>query len=195
MIRSMALAASSVLLPLSLLFAVDAAQAQQDRPFMLGGQQAPMPSGPAFRDPKTGQVWTPDNVSQDGKPVAPEDRAFDPSGQVVHAGPVSEQHAEIERLGTVPITAGAAVPLVEIDSPRLRVMDAKRWRVAMFLQNNSANVYSPVLACRFFNGEKTVMDTRVLVPSTQGGERLGLSFHGPAADIYVDRVSCRIITP
>jgi hypothetical protein len=32
---------------------------------------------PEFCDPRTGQVWTPDIVGQDGEPVAPDDRAFD----------------------------------------------------------------------------------------------------------------------
>ena len=37
---------------------------------------------PEFRDPKTGQVWTPETVGQDGRPLAgPEDKAFDPKAQ------------------------------------------------------------------------------------------------------------------
>ena len=39
---------------------------------------------PEFRDPKTGQVWTPETVGQDGRPLAgPEDKAFDPKAQNV----------------------------------------------------------------------------------------------------------------
>ena len=36
---------------------------------------------PEFRDPKSGMVWTPENVGQDGKPIGPDDKAFDPSAQ------------------------------------------------------------------------------------------------------------------
>jgi hypothetical protein len=46
---------------------------------------------PEFRDPRTGKVWTPDIVGQDGKPVAPDDRAFDPFAQVVPVEGVIEQ--------------------------------------------------------------------------------------------------------
>lgn len=36
---------------------------------------------PEFRDPKTGMVWTPETVGQGGKPILPEDHAFDPTSQ------------------------------------------------------------------------------------------------------------------
>ena len=37
---------------------------------------------PEFRDPKTGQVWTPETVGQDGRPLTgPDDKAFDPQAQ------------------------------------------------------------------------------------------------------------------
>ena len=39
---------------------------------------------PEFRDPKTGQVWTPETVGQDGRPLTgPDDKAFDPQAQSV----------------------------------------------------------------------------------------------------------------
>jgi len=175
----------STLALLWLAFAAGAAAAQPPTP----------PNEPSFRDPKTGQVWTPSNVGEDGKPVAPEDRAFDPSGQVVNPGPVVEQQAMVERLGTVPITAGASVPLVEIDNASLRVRPGQRWLVALYLENNSANTYAPILGCQFLNGEKAVMNTRVKVPSTPGGDRLGVSFDGPKSDLYVDRVTCKVESP
>ena len=41
---------------------------------------------PEFRDPKTGQVWTPETVGQDGRPLTgPDDKAFNPQAQSVPA--------------------------------------------------------------------------------------------------------------
>ena len=37
---------------------------------------------PEFRDPKTGQVWTPETVGQStAAPSGPQDKAFDPNAQ------------------------------------------------------------------------------------------------------------------
>jgi hypothetical protein len=198
MTSSKFLAALSLALPLSLVcLGGGTAHAQADRPYVVGSQPQPMPNDPSFRDPKTGQVWTPDNVSQDGRPIDPnpEDHAFNPNGQVVNPGPMTDQHARIEHMGTVPITAGPTVPLVEIDNPTLRVTDGRRWHVVIYLQNNAGTTFAPRLGCHFFNGNKAVMNTRVLVPPTQGGERIGVSFLGPAANIYVDRVACEVESP
>jgi hypothetical protein len=197
MSRNYSLAVLSIALPLAVVCSTEVTEAQTDRPYTMGGQQAPMPDQPSFRDPKTGQVWTPDNVGQDGRPIdsSPADRAFNPNGQVVNPGPVIEQQARVERLGTVPITAGPTVPLVDIGHSALTVQPGGRWQVTMYFQNNSANVYSPVLGCHFFNGTKNVMNTRVLLPPTQGGDRLGISFQGPTSEIYVDRVGCEVQSP
>jgi len=169
--------------------------AQVPRSSTVGIQQSSTPGEPAFRDPKTGQVWTPSNVGHDESPVAPEDRAFDPRGQAVPAGPLVEERAQVEHVGNVPVRAGAAVSLVEIDNASLRVQPGGRWQVALYLENNSANAYSPVLGCQFHNGDKVVMNTRVLVPSTPGGDRIGVSFRGPPSDIYVDHVTCKVESP
>ena len=90
---------------------------------------APQPASanePSFRDPKTGQVWTPENVGQDGKPVSPQDRAFNPSGQAASNQSVYQQQARVRPIGTVPITAGPTVPLVNIDNAALRVRPGAR---------------------------------------------------------------------
>jgi hypothetical protein len=48
-----------------------------------------------FRDPKTGVVWTPENVSKDSRfesanpPSTPADRAFDPKTQIATAGSIA----------------------------------------------------------------------------------------------------------
>lgn len=147
-----------------------------------------------FRDPQSGKVWTPDNVGQDGKPVAPEDRAFDPRGQVVSSRGVVEQHVPVTFLATVPVTAGPSTPLVEIGGAALRVIPGGRWEVSLQLTNNSAEVRRPVLSCRFMNHDKVVEDLRVVLPDVQGGTRVGLSAGGPRGEIYVDRVSCAVLS-
>src|SRR5215510_5500564 len=82
---------------------------------------------PEFRDPKTGQVWTPETVGQDGKPLAgPEDKAFDPNAQNVPLM-IGEQRVRGRPVGTVPVTAGPTVPIIAFDSPTLRAVPGKRW--------------------------------------------------------------------
>jgi hypothetical protein len=195
--RDVSFAMVAILVPLLIGLGGRSSFAQLPRkPLVATAQQATPADGPSFRDPKTGQVWTPGNVGQDTKPtVNPEDRAFDPSGQVVAVGAQTEQNAQVEHVGTVPIRAGAAVPLVEIDSASLQVNPGGHWRVVLDLQNNAASTLVPVLGCQFLNGEKPVLNTRVLVAPTPGGERLGLSFQGPASELFVDRVTCRIESP
>lgn len=150
---------------------------------------------PSFRDPKTGKVWTPENVGEDGKPVAPQDRAFDPSGQAVENQQVYQQQAKVQVVGTVPINASPTVPLVDIDNPSLRVQAGPRWRMVLYLQNNTASPLSPSLMCRFTNGGKLVLASYVTVPPVLGGQRVGLSFAGPPKSFYVDNASCSVISP
>lgn len=147
-----------------------------------------------FRDPQSGKIWTPDNVGQDGKPVAPADRAFDPGGQVVTSRSVIEQHVPVTFLAAVPVTAGPGTPLVEIGSASLRVIPGYRWEVSLQLANNSAESRRPVLSCTFRNQEKAVEETRLILPDVLGGTRVGLSAAGPRAEIYVDRVTCAIVS-
>jgi hypothetical protein len=66
---------------------------------------------PEFRDPKTGQIWTPNNVGLVPGPNTPADRAFDPLGQAVRVDGVVVQRPKVTPLGAVPITAGPTVPL------------------------------------------------------------------------------------
>ena len=98
-------------------------------------------------------------------------------------------------VGQVPITAGPTVPLVEIDNPSLSVQPGARWRVVMYLQNNSASTFAPSLDCRFTNAGNTVMASYVLIPPVAGGNRVGLVFSGPPSDIFVDNVSCSVLSP
>lgn len=81
---------------------------------------AATPGVPEFRDPKTGEIWTPLNVGQQSGPPTPADLAFDPLGQAVRVEGVVVQRPSVVPLGSVPITAGPTVPLVNIGDATLR---------------------------------------------------------------------------
>lgn len=188
--------ALTALLLAGCLLPVDGSFAQLARPPLVASAQSSASSEePSFRDPKTGQVWTPGNVSQDGKPLDPLDRAFDPGGQAVVSGRPVVQSARVAHVGMVPILAGPTVPFVEIDNETLTVRPGRKWRVTLYLQNNSGSTFAPELSCWFSNGTKTVMETEVLVPPTGPGQRVGLFFVGPPSEDYVDLVTCRVVSP
>jgi len=65
----------------------------------------------------------------------------------------------------------------------------------MYLQNNSASTFAPSLDCRFTNAGNTVMASYVLIAPVAGGNRVGLVFSGPPSDIFVDSVSCSVLSP
>jgi hypothetical protein len=150
---------------------------------------------PEFRDPKTGQVWTPETVGQDGRPLTgPEDKAFNPQAQNVPATSV-EQRIRGRPVGTVPVTAGPTVPIVVINNPSLRAVPGQRWQAVMYLDNNSGNPVDPVIECRFTNAGNTVMDARAIVQTTAPSVRQGLVIYGPRTDVFVDRANCRVTAP
>lgn len=150
---------------------------------------------PEFRDPKTGQVWTPETVGQDGRPLAgPEDKAFDPKAQNV-ATQIAVQQVRGRPVGTVPVTAGPTTPIVAMDGPTLRAVPGQRWQVVMYLDNNSANPVDPVIECSFLNAGNMVMNTRATVAQTAPSVRQGLVVYGPRTDVFVDRASCRVTSP
>ncbi len=175
-------------------FASDAG-AQVPRDPVTAAPAAPLPDGPAFRDPKTGQIWTPENVGKDTKPVSPEDRAFNPSGQTVKSGQRVDESPQTRHVGTVPITAGPTVPLVAVDNLSLHVQPGGRWQAVLYLQNNSGSALAPVLGCGFTNAGNLVQDTRVTLPMVAGGERVGFVVTGPASEVFVDSVSCNVVSP
>jgi len=148
-----------------------------------------------FKDPKTGQVWTPETVGQDGRPLTqPDDKAFNPQAQNVPLQ-VVEQRVRGRQVGTVPITAGPTVPIVTMDNASLRAVPGQRWQVVMYLDNNSGNAVAPVVECAFTNAGKPVMDTRAIAEPIGPGVREGLLIYGPRVDIFVDRASCRVASP
>ena len=148
-----------------------------------------------FKDPKTGQVWTPETVGQDGRPLTqPDDKAFNPQAQNVPLQ-VVEQRVRGRQVGTVPITAGPTVPIVTMDNASLRAVPGQRWQVVMYLDNNSGNAVAPVVECAFTNAGKPVMDSRAIAEPIGPGVREGLLIYGPRVDIFVDRASCRVASP
>ena len=153
-----------------------------------------------FRDDRTGKVWTLDNVSQDGKaggatPTSPQDRAFNPSAQMAVVEGVTVQRPRANLMGVVPVTAGPSVPIVTIDGASLQAVPGERWLAVLYVTNNSANVIETVVGCTFTNGERKVEDTRAIIQPAGPGERLGLAVNGPRVDLFVDRVTCRVMTP
>jgi hypothetical protein len=150
---------------------------------------------PEFKDPKTGQVWTPETVGQDGRPLTgPDDKAFNPSAQNV-AATMIDQKVRGRPIGTVPVTAGPTVPIVAMNNASLRAVPGQRWQAVLYLDNNSGNPVEPVIECRFTNGGNPVMATRATVQQTAPGVRQGLVIYGPRVDVFVDRVSCQVTAP
>lgn len=153
------------------------------------------PGVPEFRDPKTGQIWTPLNVGRQSGPPTPADLAFDPLGQAVHVGGIVVQRPSVVPLAAVPITAGPTVPIVSIGDATLRAVPAKRWQVVLYLDNNSAAAVVPVINCRFTNGGRLVEQTHALVPAVGAGLRVGMTIYGPKIDLFVDRATCGVTSP
>lgn len=155
-----------------------------------------------FKDERTGKVWTPENVSKDNQtpqqqaatPATPADKAFDPTSQSVGTQ-VVVQRPRGNLMGTVPITAGPTVPAVVIDSPWLQAVPQQNWLSVLYVTNNSANVVDPVVGCTFTNGGRPVQDTRVVLSPAGPGERWGVPVYGPPVTTFVDRVTCRLLSP
>ena len=149
---------------------------------------------PEFRDPKTGTVWTPENVGQGGKPILPEDHAFDPAAQSAPLQVVL-QKATARPVGMVPVTVGPTVPVVNMENTMLRAIPGQRWQVVMYLNNNSAQAIDPVVDCRFTNGGKLVTATQAQVSPIGPSVRAGISVMGPRVTYFVDSVACQIVSP
>ena len=149
---------------------------------------------PEFRDPKTGQVWTPETVGQDGRPIGPEDAAFDPRAQAATLQMVL-QKATARPVGQVPVTAGPTVPIVNMENATLRAIPGQRWQVVLDLNNNSGNPVEPVVECKFTNAGKPVTDTRVQVTTLGPGVRAGIAVMGPRTNFFVDKASCQVVSP
>ncbi len=153
---------------------------------------------PQFRDSRTGKVWTPEITNEEASVSGPSsyaDRAFDPHAQAVRVEGVVIQHPRANLMGTVPITAGPAVPIVTLDVPSLQVLPGRHWLSILYVTNNSASTIDAVVGCHFTNHGQRVEDTRVVVPPAGPGERLGVPVRGPSYDVFVDRVACELMAP
>ncbi len=175
---------------LTMMAAAATAQTPRSSVEMQSGQPVP-----EFKDPKTGQIWTPLNVGRQSGPPTPEDLAFDPLAQAVYVKGVVTQKPTLALIGSVPITAGPTVPLVEIDNATLSAIPGKRWQVVLYLQNNSGSTQVPLLSCRFTNSGRLVEETHVLVPAVGAGVRGAMIIYGPKTDLFVDRANCGVTSP
>ena len=107
-----------------------------------GVESSPSTGAPEFRDPKTGQIWTPLNVGQRTTPdSSPADRAFDPRAQAATVEGIVVQKVPVSPLGSVPITAGPAVPIVTLETATLQAVPGQRWQVTMYLSNNLSLIH------------------------------------------------------
>lgn len=155
-----------------------------------------------FRDPKTGQVWTQENVSKESRPAnrlseptTSADRAFDPNAQVAAVPGVVVQRPVATLVSSVPITAGPSVPIATLESGPLVAIPSDHWRTTMYVANNSAGLAYPEINCRFMNSGRVVQDTHIVVPAVGPGQRVSVEVQGPRTDLFVDRVPCRLLTP
>ena len=146
-----------------------------------------------FRDPKTGRVWTPDNVGRGTSgPTTPQDRAFDPRGQTVISRGATMQTPSVSVLGAVPITVGPTVPVAVIDIANLSAIPAQRWQIVLSLNNNSPGTIIPVIDCAFTNAGNPVETVRANLPPVAGGQRVGFTIYGPQTNLFVDHADCRL---
>jgi hypothetical protein len=135
---------------------------------------------PEFREPKTGQVWTPNNVGHDNGPPPrdPADLAFDPQHQTTCVEGVVVQRPAVVVLGVVPITAGPTVPIVQITDAQLRPVPGKRWEVVLYLNNNSGNAVEPFLSHFHQQWQADRANGRACAP-VAGGTRSAWSSKAP----------------
>ncbi|MBI3199030.1 MAG: hypothetical protein HYZ40_16290 [Rhodospirillales bacterium] len=169
--------------------------------FMMAAASSLAQTAPGqFRDERTGKVWTPETVSQDDKagpatPSSVRDRAFDPRSQLAVVEGVTVQRPRANLMAVLPVTAGPSVPIVTLDGASLQAVPGERWLTVIYVTNNSADIVDTVVGCTFTNADRKVQDTRVIVPPAGPGERLGMPVYGPPVDLFVDRVTCRVMSP
>ncbi|TXL82207.1 hypothetical protein FHP25_00460 [Vineibacter terrae] len=178
---------------------------------------APPPRSPAAAPPSavTSQPIAPPDpsrVGQDDKPVAPEDRAFDPRtqgrggpGTTIGAAPgvvlpgqgPSTVEPQWRRIGAVPIRSapGTQVPVVTLELPGLRPGPDYRWQLSMALANNTARTFDVTIACAFNNGDRKVSDMTIILRNVRGGEKVGADIAGPPTNQFVDNAPCHVISP
>jgi len=150
-------------------------------------------------DTRTGRVWTPNLDSLDAyqptDPNHPVNREFNPRDQQAGIPGMVELHPKAELMGTVPITAGPTVPIMNIDAPSLQAVPGKRWIAVLYVTNNSGAPINPIVDCHFTNHGQKVESVRLIVPPAGPGERLGMAVRGPRVDMFTDQVTCLPMAP
>ncbi len=81
-----------------------------------------------------------------------------------------------------------------IDSPWLQAVPQQNWLSVLYVTNNSANVVDPVVGCVFTNGGRPYR-TRVSSFRRRGRASDGVPVYGPPVSTFVDRVTCRLLSP
>jgi len=156
----------------------------------------------------------PSRVGQDDKPLAPEDRAFDPraqggrspsGGTTIGAAPgvvlpgqgPSTVEPQWRRIGAVAMRSGPGtqVPVVTLELPGLRPGPDYRWQLSMVLANNTSRMFDVTIACTFNNGDRKVNDTTVILRNVRGGEKVAAEISGPPTGQFVDNAPCRVVSP
>jgi len=166
----------------------------------LAQNMAASPGAPGqLTDTRTGKVWTPAWDSEDSRqptdPGHPVNRAFDPRSQTASVPGMTEQHPRANLMGTVPMTAGPAVPIMTLDAPTLQAVPTQRWIAILYVTNHSANLIDPIVDCHFTNNGQKVESVRAMVPTAGPGEWLGFAVRGPRVDMFVDKVTCLAMAP
>lgn len=184
------------------------------------GSPRPSPLPPPGGSPTVGSQplgpVDPDRVGQDGKPVAPEDRAFDPRAQGSRGGPGTTIGAAPgvvlpgqgsgtpgtvmpawRRIGAVPMRSvpGARVPVVTLELPGLRPSADFRWQLSMALANNTSRTFDVTIGCAFKNGDRVVSELTVILRNVRGGEKVAADVDGPPTHQFIDNAPCQVISP
>lgn len=125
-----------------------------------------------------------------------EDRAFDPNEQVVplRAG---VQRPRLRLIEIVPITSGLGrpMPLVNVETPTLRLNRDQRWVMDVVVTNNSPLTLSPELRCTFMNGDRAVELVTVHLDGLGAGQKVFFNVYGPMGEVYVNLAPCSVTNP
>jgi hypothetical protein len=130
-------------------------------------------------------------------PVAPRDRAFDPTAQQVPVEHLGQVQPPLNRVGTVPITAGprSTAPLITIEVSNLAPVPGDRWQLTLMLSNNSPRPLDAQVMCTFRNGERVAADVSVLMRGVGPGDKVSATVAGPRVTTFVDNTPCLVQPP
>ncbi len=98
-------------------------------------------------------------------------------------------------MGIVPITAGPTVPIAVLDAPSLQVIPGRHWLSIVYVTNNSGATINAVVGCRFTNNGQRVEGDASRRPAGGAGRASWAAGARPRYDVFVDRVTCELISP